>query len=198
MPRMDGFGFIEGVRSGRRHRAIPILVLTTESDAEKKARARQAGATGWIVKPFNPAKLVDALRRVARLMRDGPRCVAIKETFFQECEEQLAELETGLLVARRRRARRRSSSTPCSARCTPSRAALARSASRRWSVSPTHSRPRSTRLRSRPARRQSRRDQGAAARGRLAGRSRPRSPRRPPRFRPSAGGRPRSRTGRAD
>jgi two-component system chemotaxis response regulator CheY len=65
MPRMDGFGFIEGVRNGSAHRATPILVLTTESDAEKKSRARQAGATGWIVKPFNPAKLVDALRRVA-------------------------------------------------------------------------------------------------------------------------------------
>ncbi len=65
MPRMDGFGFIEGVRRDARHRATPILVLTTESDAAKKARAKQAGATGWIVKPFNPAKLVDALRRVA-------------------------------------------------------------------------------------------------------------------------------------
>ncbi len=65
MPRMDGFGFIEGVRKDEKHRAIPILVLTTESDAEKKARARQAGATGWIVKPFDPVKLVDAIRRVA-------------------------------------------------------------------------------------------------------------------------------------
>ncbi len=65
MPRMDGFGFIEGVRKHGKHRATPILVLTTESDSEKKLRARQAGATGWIVKPFNPAKLVDAIRRVA-------------------------------------------------------------------------------------------------------------------------------------
>lgn len=65
MPRLDGFGFIEKVRSDARHRATPILVLTTESDGEKKARARDAGATGWIVKPFNPTKLVDAIRRVA-------------------------------------------------------------------------------------------------------------------------------------
>jgi len=65
MPRMDGFGFIEEVRGDVRHRAIPILVLTTESDAEKKNRARMAGATGWIVKPFNPEKLVEAIRRVA-------------------------------------------------------------------------------------------------------------------------------------
>ncbi|HPA40104.1 MAG TPA: response regulator, partial [Phenylobacterium sp.] len=47
------------------HRATPILVLTTESDATKKERARSAGATGWIVKPFNPVKLIDAVRRVA-------------------------------------------------------------------------------------------------------------------------------------
>jgi two-component system chemotaxis response regulator CheY len=65
MPRLDGFGFIEGVRRDLRHRGVPILVLTTESDPQKKDRARQAGATGWIVKPFNPTKLVDAIRRVA-------------------------------------------------------------------------------------------------------------------------------------
>ncbi|KQT44441.1 Fis family transcriptional regulator [Aureimonas sp. Leaf454] len=65
MPRMDGLQFIEEVRSDQSFRAIPILVLTTESDAEKKARARRAGATGWIVKPFDPVKLVDAIRRVA-------------------------------------------------------------------------------------------------------------------------------------
>jgi two-component system chemotaxis response regulator CheY len=65
MPRLDGFGFIEGVRRNSRWRAVPILVLTTESDAEKKARAREAGATGWIVKPFNPDKLIEAVRRVA-------------------------------------------------------------------------------------------------------------------------------------
>ena len=65
MPRLDGFGFIEGVRANPLHRATPILVLTTESDPAKKDRARQAGATGWIVKPFNPDKLLDAVRRVA-------------------------------------------------------------------------------------------------------------------------------------
>jgi len=65
MPRLDGFGVIEGVRANPVHRATPILVLTTESDATKKDRARKAGATGWIVKPFNPEKLIDAVRRVA-------------------------------------------------------------------------------------------------------------------------------------
>jgi two-component system chemotaxis response regulator CheY len=44
---------------------MPVLVLTTESDGEKKSRARAAGATGWIMKPFDPVKLVDAIRRVA-------------------------------------------------------------------------------------------------------------------------------------
>lgn len=65
MPRMDGFGFIKGMRANPDHRTTPVLVLTTESDAEKKQRARAAGATGWIVKPFDPVKLVDAVRRVA-------------------------------------------------------------------------------------------------------------------------------------
>ena len=65
MPRLDGFGFIKHLRTDPRWRAIPILVLTTESDPGKKARAREAGATGWIVKPFNADKLVDAIRRVA-------------------------------------------------------------------------------------------------------------------------------------
>jgi len=65
MPKLDGFGFIERVRENDAYRGTPILVLTTESDPEKKSRARQAGATGWIVKPFHPDKLVEAIRRVA-------------------------------------------------------------------------------------------------------------------------------------
>jgi len=65
MPRLDGFGVIEGVRADPNHRSTPVLVLTTESDTAKKQRARDAGATGWIVKPFDPAKLVEAVRRVA-------------------------------------------------------------------------------------------------------------------------------------
>lgn len=64
MPRMDGFGFIEEVRKIEKFRAVPILVLTTESASELKQRARQAGATGWIVKPFEPKKLIRALQMV--------------------------------------------------------------------------------------------------------------------------------------
>ena len=64
MPRMDGFGFIDAVRGQADHRATPIIVLTTESAPELKQRARSAGATGWIVKPFDPEKLVKALSMV--------------------------------------------------------------------------------------------------------------------------------------
>ncbi|WP_333827010.1 response regulator [Pararhodobacter sp.] len=65
MPRLDGFGFIEAVRGSHNNRNLPILVLTTESAPELKARARAAGATGWIVKPFDEVKLVAAIERVA-------------------------------------------------------------------------------------------------------------------------------------
>ncbi len=65
MPRLDGFGFIDAVRAQDAYHGLPILVLTTESSADLKARARDAGATGWIVKPFDPEKLVKALQIVA-------------------------------------------------------------------------------------------------------------------------------------
>ena len=65
MPRLDGFGFIEAVRAREAFKGTPILVLTTESGADLKARARSAGASGWIVKPFDPEKLVRALKMVA-------------------------------------------------------------------------------------------------------------------------------------
>lgn len=65
MPKMDGFGFIEAARARKGERRIPILVLTTESAPELKARARDAGASGWIVKPFDEKKLVWAIERVA-------------------------------------------------------------------------------------------------------------------------------------
>jgi two-component system chemotaxis response regulator CheY len=64
MPRMDGIGFIQNVRRDERYKSIPILVLTTESDPTVKDRAKQAGATGWIVKPFDPRKLAEAIRKV--------------------------------------------------------------------------------------------------------------------------------------
>ena len=64
MPNMDGFELIEAVREDGEIRTTPILVLSTEFSEDKKARARQAGATGWITKPFDAAKLAGAIRRV--------------------------------------------------------------------------------------------------------------------------------------
>ena len=64
MPKMDGFQFMEALRLDDRFKGKPILVLTTEASPEKKDRARRAGATGWIVKPFDQEKLISALRRV--------------------------------------------------------------------------------------------------------------------------------------
>lgn len=64
MPRMDGFEFIEAVRALEQYKHLPMIVLTTESHPEKKARARAVGATGWIVKPFSTDSLVAAIRRV--------------------------------------------------------------------------------------------------------------------------------------
>lgn len=64
MPRMDGFELIEEVRKLPQFRGLPILVLSTEFSDDKKARARAAGATGWITKPFDAAKLGAAIRRV--------------------------------------------------------------------------------------------------------------------------------------
>jgi two-component system, chemotaxis family, chemotaxis protein CheY len=65
MPRMDGFGVIDALRGATSHNpTVPILVLTTESADELKARARRAGATGWIVKPFDDTAIVSVVRRV--------------------------------------------------------------------------------------------------------------------------------------
>ncbi|PTE13059.1 response regulator [Pseudogemmobacter blasticus] len=64
MPRLDGFGVIDAIRSQSHNPTVPILVLTTESADALKARARQAGATGWIVKPFEDAAIVSVVRKV--------------------------------------------------------------------------------------------------------------------------------------
>lgn len=64
MPRMDGFGVIESIRSNRENSGLPVLVLTTESAQELKERARDIGATGWIVKPFDDEKLIGTIRRI--------------------------------------------------------------------------------------------------------------------------------------
>ena len=65
MPNMDGITLIKELRQNPSYCATPILMLTTEADEEKKLAGREAGATGWIVKPFNPEKLLSVLKRVS-------------------------------------------------------------------------------------------------------------------------------------
>lgn len=64
MPRLDGFGVIEAIRRNPAHGSLPILVVTTENGPELRRRARTAGATGWIVKPFDDDGLVSIIARV--------------------------------------------------------------------------------------------------------------------------------------
>ncbi|MGF1546080.1 MAG: response regulator [Thiotrichales bacterium] len=64
MPNMDGFQLIRELRAMSSYRYTPILTLTTESTPEKKAIGREAGATGWIVKPFDPERLVATIHQV--------------------------------------------------------------------------------------------------------------------------------------
>jgi two-component system chemotaxis response regulator CheY len=64
MPNLDGIGLIRALRADARFKSTPILMLTTESDPAKKSAGRDAGATGWIVKPFAPEKLLETLQKV--------------------------------------------------------------------------------------------------------------------------------------
>lgn len=64
MPNMGGLELIVKLRAHPVHKATPILVLTTESDDKIKAEGRAAGATGWIVKPFSPEKLLQVVQKV--------------------------------------------------------------------------------------------------------------------------------------
>jgi len=64
MPRMDGLALVKSLRVMPRYKTAPILMLTTESSDVMKARGRAAGATGWLVKPFNPRQLVQVIHKV--------------------------------------------------------------------------------------------------------------------------------------
>ncbi|MFK8017201.1 MAG: response regulator [Gammaproteobacteria bacterium] len=64
MPRMNGIELTRKLRALQKYAHTPILILTTESTDERKRQGRDAGATGWMVKPFNPTQLVDTVRRV--------------------------------------------------------------------------------------------------------------------------------------
>jgi len=64
MPNMDGIQMSKALREQANYRFTPILMLTTESDKEKKMEGKQAGVTGWIVKPFNPETLLKTVEKV--------------------------------------------------------------------------------------------------------------------------------------
>ncbi len=64
MPKMDGISLVRALRALPDYRLIPMLLLTTESAPEKKAEGKAAGATGWIVKPFNPETLLATVKKV--------------------------------------------------------------------------------------------------------------------------------------
>lgn len=64
MPNMDGVTLVRHLRAKPNFSSIPILILTTEGGEEKKAEGRAAGATGWIVKPFAPDKLLQVVNKV--------------------------------------------------------------------------------------------------------------------------------------
>ena len=64
MPRMDGLTLIKNLRALPSYKTVPILMLTTESSDAMKAQGKAAGATGWLVKPFDPQKLIEVVKKV--------------------------------------------------------------------------------------------------------------------------------------
>lgn len=64
MPRMDGLTLIKQLRALPQYKSVPILMLTTESGEDMKNQGRAAGATGWLVKPFDPQKLLEVVHKV--------------------------------------------------------------------------------------------------------------------------------------
>jgi len=64
MPVMDGIELVKNLRTLNGYKYTPILMLTTESSSDKKTEGKSAGATGWIVKPFNPDQLLNTIKKV--------------------------------------------------------------------------------------------------------------------------------------
>ena len=64
MPNMDGITFVTQVKQHPKHRFIPVIMLTTEGEEDAKNRGRLAGAKAWMVKPFNPPQLLDAVSKL--------------------------------------------------------------------------------------------------------------------------------------
>ena len=66
MPRMDGITLVRNLRGLPNYAKTPMLILTTESSDDMKTRGKAAGATGWLVKPFDPNKLLEVIKKVIR------------------------------------------------------------------------------------------------------------------------------------
>lgn len=66
MPRLDGLGLTRKLREHPNFKTVPILMLTTESSDLMKQAGRAAGATGWLVKPFDPARLLEVVKKVIK------------------------------------------------------------------------------------------------------------------------------------
>lgn len=66
MPRLDGLGLTRKLREHPKFKTVPILMLTTESSDLMKQAGRAAGATGWLVKPFDPARLLEVVKKVIK------------------------------------------------------------------------------------------------------------------------------------
>lgn len=66
MPRMDGITFIKEIKKKPAFKFIPVLVLTTESQEQKKMEGKNAGAAGWLVKPFKPEQLIGVVKKFVR------------------------------------------------------------------------------------------------------------------------------------
>jgi len=64
MPVMDGLSMVRELRTKPSYKGVPILMLTTESHTDKKMEGKAAGATGWLVKPFDPEQLLATVKRV--------------------------------------------------------------------------------------------------------------------------------------
>jgi two-component system, chemotaxis family, chemotaxis protein CheY len=64
MPNMDGISLVRELRRRTNYRFVPLLMLTTESTSERKQQGKEAGATGWLVKPFDPARLLSIVAKV--------------------------------------------------------------------------------------------------------------------------------------
>jgi two-component system, chemotaxis family, chemotaxis protein CheY len=65
MPNMDGITFVQQIKQHPKHKFIPVIMLTTEDENSKIQQAKAAGARAWLIKPFNPPELLDAVSKLA-------------------------------------------------------------------------------------------------------------------------------------